>query len=75
VAQAEQRKTRVRTKLALFGIVVLALVAIAYVADVVTSRGEIPRGVAVSGVAVGGMSPAAAEQKLRAVVTARRGTR
>ncbi len=73
MAQAGQRKTRVRTKLALFGIVVLALVAIAYVADVVTSRGEIPRGVAVSGVAVGGMSPAAAEQRLRAALSPRAG--
>jgi vancomycin resistance protein YoaR len=52
---------------------VVALLAVLYVADLALSAGTVPRGVTVAGQAIGGLSPAEAEQRVRAAVEPRTG--
>ncbi|HVL84291.1 MAG TPA: VanW family protein, partial [Pseudonocardia sp.] len=66
--QAGPRR-RSRRLLVLAGIV--AVLALLYVGDLVLSAGTVPRGVTVTGVPVGGLSPAAAEERLRAEIEPR----
>ena len=71
VAGVRPPKRRRKRTLLLTGAAVVVLLAALYVADLVLSSGTVPRGVTVAGQDVAGLTPADAEQRVRAAVEPR----